>query len=200
MKTTGFASSMNVFLLIGRNAKRITKQRKEGREMTNQEAERLTHSHYEYLAHADRGVIELVWISEPEQDLKTLCEIDLSEFDRDEIDDYTELDDFGVSIDFAGYLSNTEIHIEELVEFSHTHGLLKFDLRRELENMGFGVDNSYAFLHMEKEYIGVSAYWYHVMVGLSGKGNKDIFPTPTTYDQFQPVRERIEELRKEAKA
>ena len=168
--------------------------------MTNQEAERLTHSHYEYLAHADRGVIELVWVSEPEQDLKTLCEIDLSEFDPYGIEDYVDKGSKWQYWDFAGYLSNTEIHIEELVGFAHTHGLLKFELRRELENMGFGVDNSYAFLHMEKEYIGVSAYWYHVMVGLSGKGNKDIFPTPTTYDQFKPILKRIEELRKEAKA
>lgn len=155
-------------------------------------------NHYDFRTNISTGIIELVWVDVEEQREAVLCEIGAQGFDPDGASEYMESDDWmkETTFDARGYFSNTEIDVSELVEYAHSHGLIQFDLRRELENMGFsdmGGSTRAKMFECEGAQIWVEPEML-VLVSTKTSAIGINLDVPNTYADFQPIRDKILEL------
>lgn len=158
----------------------------------------MNHNQYEYLTNSRTGIIELVWVDAEAETSEVLCEIDATHFDHEDAMEHTSLNYVNMTayFDARGYFSQADIDVSELVEYAHTHGLIEFDLRRELENMGFcdmGGSTRMRMLECRGTQIWIEPEMLvFVAVKTAAIGmNLDI---PNTYADFQPIRDKILEL------
>lgn len=130
------------------------------------------HNHYDYNIDLTTGNIKLVWIDADKGTSDTLCEIPSATFDPD-----------------GG-------NVSELVEYAHRHGLIEFNLRRELENMGFcDMGGSTRAIMFECR---MAQIWIEpemlVLVATKTSAIGNNLDVPATYEDFQPIRDKILEL------